>query len=174
MFCTTLNLTFLFKPSTYLLLSLVLTHSFTFDRKRLDGHCPFLISSNNSSSCYPSTSKSSPTYFFQNFICLSLHGLTFHSWLKSCLGYLLTGIDASLCHHLSLALSLRLFKVSNPISPLTASLQVLDEHQRIFFAPPKRMDSKALVWVILHFQTSLPNDLYNCNLTLLFNSSTCS
>ena len=32
---------------------------------------------------------------------------------------------------------------SKPISPLTASLQVLDKQPRIFLAPPKIMDSNA-------------------------------
>ena len=36
------------------------------------------------------------------------------------------------------------FKVPKPMSPQTASLHVLEEHPRIFFGPPKRMDSSVL------------------------------
>ena len=46
----------LFNPSTYSLLSLLLTHSFIFDENRLNGHCPSLILSNNSPLGNPSTS----------------------------------------------------------------------------------------------------------------------
>ena len=42
------------------------------------------------------------------------------------------------------------------MSHLTASLLVLEEHPRIFLAPPNTMDSKALVCPLIPSQTSLP------------------
>ena len=60
---------------------------------------------------------------------------------QTSLGYLLSGSLQTLYHHFNFALSLLLFKVSKPMSPQTASLHVLEEHPRIFFAPPKMMDS---------------------------------
>ena len=50
-----------------------------------------------------------------------------------------------LCHHFNLALSRLLLSESKPISPLTASLQVLDEQPRIFLAPPSIMASFFLI-----------------------------
>ena len=61
-----------------------------------------------------------------------------------------------LYHHFNFALSLRLCNVSKPMSPLTASLQVLDEHPRIHLAPSNIMDSKKSAWLLLPSHTSLP------------------
>ena len=100
--------------------------------------------------------KISSMVLLQVFLCLPLRGFISHSWLSSCLGYLLSGSLQTLYHHFNFALSLLLFKVSKPMSPQTASLHVLEEHPRIFFAPPKMMDSNALAWDLLQSQISLP------------------
>ena len=49
-----------------------------------------------------------------------------------------------------------LVKFFNPMSPLTASLQVLDEQPRIYLSPSNTTDSNATACVLLSSQTSLP------------------
>ena len=84
----------------------------------------------------PSEENKWSTTLHQYFLCLPLRGFTFHSCTKSFLEYRCSGIVATLYHHFNFALSLRPCSESNPMSPLTASLQVLDEHPRMRLAPP--------------------------------------
>ena len=70
--------------------------------------------------------------------CISPPGLNLASMrlspdLNHCFRYLSSAIDTSLYHHFNLALSLQPCNVSKPISPQTASLQVLDEQHRILY-----------------------------------------
>ena len=104
----------------------------------------------------PNATNKSSTTLPQVFLCLPLQGFIFHSWLKSCLGYQSSGIDANLYHHFNLALSLQLLKVSIPMSPLTASLHVLEEQPKIFLAPPSIIDSNALACSLLNSHTLFP------------------
>ena len=100
--------------------------------------------------------KRSSTTLLQDFLWRLLRGLIFQTCLKSLCGYLSSSIQASLYHHFNLALSLRPCKDSNPMSPLTASLQVLDEQPRIRLAPPNTTYSNAPACTLFASQTSLP------------------
>ena len=143
-------------PSSNFLLSLSLIHSSTQAINEADEQSPCLISSSNPLLSISKDLKRSSTILLHTFLCLPLRGLIFHSWLNSCFGYLSSGKVASLYHHFNFALSLRLCNVSKPMSPLTASLQVLEEHPRIHLAPSNIMDSKEPAWLLLPSHTSLP------------------
>ena len=90
----------------------------------------FQMSSSHSALSRPSEENKLSTTLHQYFLCLPLRGFTFYSCTKSFLEYRCSGIVATLYHHFNFALSLRPCSESNPMSPLTASLQVPDENQK--------------------------------------------
>ena len=98
--------------------------------------------------------KTSSTILQHTFLYL-LHGLIFTSQLHSCLRYLYSCIIAGSYHHFNFALFILLCNVSKPMSPLTASLQVLEEHT-IICLPPSNIGFKEPVYLFLSFHTSLP------------------
>ena len=99
-------------------------------KKLLSEQLPFRMSSSHSALSRPSEENKLSTTLHQCFLCLPLRGFTFHSCTKSFLEYRCSGIVATLYHHFNFALSLQPCSESNPMSPLTASLQVLDEYPR--------------------------------------------